>query len=92
MAYKREETKKKKCFKAFSKINKSIEDRKGIIYFIFFIIMLAIIPVSSESLSIYIKSLEIDTLTTIIRYVFSFTFITSYLKMLIKEVKKDEKN
>ena len=91
MVCKREEMKKKKCFKV-SKINRFIESKKGFIYFIIFIVMLAIIPASAEGITNLIKSLEYDILTTIFKYIFYFSFIISYLKMIIKEVKKNEKN
>ena len=94
MGYKKEEMKNKKCLKGSNKINNFIEKKKGFIYFIVFITILAIIPASAEGLTNLIKSLEYNILTTIIEYIFYFTFIISYLKMLIHNIKgvKYEKN
>lgn len=94
MVYKKEEMKNKKCLKVSNKINDFIENKKGLIYFIVFITILAIIPVSSEGLANLIRTLEYNTLITIIRYIFTFVFIISYLKMLIHNIKgvKYEKN
>lgn len=86
MVYKKEEMKNKKC----SKVSKLIREKKGLIYFIVFITMLAIIPASAEGLTNLIRTLEYHTLTTIIEYVFYFTFIISYLKMIIKELKNEK--
>ena len=97
MVYKKEEMKNKKCSRVSNKINKInnfIESKKGLIYFIVFITILAIIPASSEGLANLIRTLEYNTLITIIRYIFTFVFIISYLKMLIHNIKgvKYEKN
>ena len=48
MVYKKEEMKNKKCSRVSNKINNFIESKKGLIYFIVFITILAIIPASSE--------------------------------------------
>lgn len=92
MAYKKEEMKKKHYLKD---LNKFIEKKQGFIYFILFIVMLAIIPLSSEGLATLIQALEFEELTNIIKYIFTFIFVISYMKMIInhmKGVKKNEKN
>ena len=88
MGCRKEEMKKKKYFKG---LNKKIEKKQGFIYFIVFIFMLSIIPVSSENLANYILMMELETLSNIFRYIFTFVSIISFLKMLIDNIRKDVK-
>ena len=87
MAYKKEEMKKKQYLK---ELNKFIEKKQGFIYFISFIIMLAIIPASSKGLATLLKTLEFETLTNIIKYIFTLIFISAYIKMLVTNIKKNK--
>lgn len=82
MDLRKEEKKKRKCLKGF-KLN---EDK---ITFIVFVILLAIIPASSEGLATLITTLEFETLVTIIRYIFTVVFVLSYLKMVITNIREN---
>lgn len=85
MGCKREEMKKKKCFKEF------IKNKKGMIYFIVFVILVGIIPLSSEGLLRLIRTMDNELLIKIIKCIFAFTLIPAYLKMVIENLKKEVK-
>jgi Na+-translocating ferredoxin:NAD+ oxidoreductase RnfA subunit len=87
MDYRKEEMKKRKCFKG---LNKKIEEKQGMIYFIIFIFMLAIIPASSKSLAEFILMIELETLSNTFRYIFTFVSIIAFLKMLINNIKNNK--
>ena len=87
MGYKKEEMKKRKCFK----VSKYIEENKGKLYFIGGVIMIAIITPSSNGLLRLFKILEDEQLILIFKCLFAFTFIPAYLKMVIEDYKKEVK-
>lgn len=86
MDCKREETKKRKCFRG-----SKLKENKGLLYFIFFILLLILIPIASERLLLLIRIIDDELLLKFINCIYAFTLIPAYLKMVIENLRKDVK-
>lgn len=85
MGYKKEGKKRRNYLKEF---NNKVEEKQGFIFFMIFIVVLSIIPVASERLANFILMLDMEILAESFRYIFTVSFIVSYLSMLINHIKE----